>query len=124
MRRRGGDSGGEGGLAGNIPIDQQMSDGGRWSDACAEGGGEGADALLGGFEPSGRRIGYQRDFWLVFTATSVLGLAANLFVFFPVYIVRLGGDAAAIGAIVSIGSLAALAARPALAPLIDWRGRR
>jgi MFS family permease len=94
------------------------------SDAGANGGGEGVDALLGRLAPSGRRIGYQRDFWLVFTATSVLGLAANLFVFFPVYIVRLGGDAAAIGAIVSVGSLAALAARPALAPLIDWRGRR
>src|ERR1700682_5679634 len=94
------------------------------SDAGANGGGEGVDALLGRLAPSGRRIGYQRDFWLVFTATSVLRPGAHPFLFFPVYIVRLGGDAAASGAIVSVGSLAALAARPALAPLIDWRGRR
>ena len=101
-----------------------MRRGERMSAAGADSGGERANALSRELPPSGGRIGYQRDFWLVFTATFVLGLAANLFVFFPVYIVRLGGDAAAIGAIVSIGSLAALAARPALAPLIDWRGRR
>lgn len=73
---------------------------------------------------SAPRIGYQLDFWLVFTATSAIGVAANLFVFFPVYIVRLGGDAAAIGAIVSVGALAALAARPGLVPLIERCGRR
>lgn len=70
------------------------------------------------------RTGYQLDFWLVFAATSAIGIAANLFVFFPVYIVRLGGNAASIGAIVSVGALAALAARPGLVPLIEWRGRR
>jgi len=73
---------------------------------------------------SAPRTGYHLDFWLVFTATSAIGVAANLFVFFPVYIVRLGGGAASIGAIVSVGALAALAARPSLVPLIERRGRR
>lgn len=67
---------------------------------------------------------YQRDFWLVFLASSALSLAANLFVFFPVFIVRLGGGAAMIGAIASVGSLAALSVRPGVGALIDWRGRR
>ena len=73
---------------------------------------------------SALRSGYELDFWLVFAASSAVGVAANLFVFFPVYIVRLGGNAVAIGAIVGVGALAALAARPALVPLIEWRGRR
>ena len=73
---------------------------------------------------SALRSGYQLDFWLVFAASSAVGVAANLFVFFPVYIVRLGGNAVAIGAIVGVGALAALAARPALVPLMEWRGRR
>ena len=87
--------------------------------------GRGVDALARGrVSGNAPRTGYQRDFWLVFTATSAIGVAANLFVFFPVYIVKLGGDAASIGAIVSMGGLAALAARPGLVPLIDRRGRR
>jgi MFS family permease len=73
---------------------------------------------------SAPQSGYQRDFWLVFTATSAIGVTANLFVFFPVYVVKLGGNAATIGAILSVGALAALAARPGLAALIDRRGRR
>jgi MFS family permease len=73
---------------------------------------------------SALRSGYQLDFWLVFAASSAVGVAANLFVFFPVYIVRQGGNAVAIGAIVGVGALAALAARPALVPLIEGRGRR
>ena len=73
---------------------------------------------------SALRSGYQLDFWLVFAASSAAGVAANLFVFFPVYIVRVGGNAVAIGAIVGVGALAALAARPALVPLMEWRGRR
>jgi MFS family permease len=68
--------------------------------------------------------GYSLDFWLVFTASFAVWLAANLFVFFPVFVVRLGGGAAQIGAIVGVGALAALAARPALVPLLEWRGRR
>jgi MFS family permease len=71
-----------------------------------------------------QRTGYQLDFWLVFIASSAIGVAANLFVFFPVFIVKLGGNAVAIGAIVSAGALAALAVRPGLVPLMKWRGRR
>lgn len=68
--------------------------------------------------------GYGLDFWLVFIASFAVWLAANLFVFFPVFVVRIGGGAAQIGAIVGVGALAALAARPGLVPLLEWRGRR
>jgi MFS family permease len=91
------------------------------SDAVAAGGGHRAELRLRQRTP---RDGYHFDFWLVFTATSAIGVAANLFVFFPVYIVKLGGDAASIGAIVAVGALAALAARPGFVPLMDRRGRR
>jgi MFS family permease len=91
------------------------------SDAVAAGGGHRAELRLRQRTP---RDGYHFDFWLVFTATSAIGVAANLFVFFPVYIVKLGGDAASIGAIVAVGALAALAARPGFVPLVDRRGRR
>ncbi len=91
------------------------------SDAVADGGGQRAGKTLRQRAP---RAGYRLNFWLVFTATSAIGVAANLFVFFPVYIVKLGGDAAAIGAIVAVGALAALAARPGFVPLTDRRGRR
>ncbi|MGH7915334.1 MAG: MFS transporter [Candidatus Binataceae bacterium] len=95
------------------------------SDTVEDHDGQGADALARGRASGGTpRTGYQLDFWLVFTASFAIGLTANLFVFFPVYIVKLGGNAATIGAIVSVGALAALAARPGLVPLIDWRGRR
>lgn len=94
------------------------------SEAATGGGAEGADALMRGRAPGAPRTGYERDFWLVFAATFALNLAGNLFVFFPVFIVRLGGGAAVIGAIASVGSLAALAMRPGLGALIDWRGRR
>lgn len=91
------------------------------NEAVADGGGRRADAPVRGRTP---RTGYRLDFWLVFIASSAIGVAANLFVFFPLYIVRLGGDAVTIGAIVSVGALAALAVRPGLVPLIDRRGRR
>ena len=91
------------------------------SDAVADGGGQRAGTTLRQRAP---RAGYRLNFWLVFTATSAIGVAANLFVFFPVYIVKLGGDAASIGAIVAVGALAALAARPGFVPLTDRRGRR
>jgi MFS family permease len=98
-----------------LPIPEQMSD------AVADGSGQRAETTSRQRAP---RAGYRLDFWLVFTATSAIGVAANLFVFFPIYIVKLGGDAAAIGAIVAVGGLAALAARPGFVPLIDRRGRR
>ena len=91
------------------------------SDAVADGGGQRAVTTLRQRAP---RAGYRLNFWLVFAATSAIGVAANLFVFFPVYIVKLGGDAASIGAIVAVGALAALAARPGFVPLTDRRGRR
>jgi MFS family permease len=91
------------------------------SDASADAGDNRAGSTL---RQRTRCVRYQRDFWLVFTATSAIGAAANLFVFFPVYIVKLGGNAAAIGAIVAVGGLAALAARPGFVPLMDRRGRR
>ena len=91
------------------------------SETIVGAGGQSAGSTLRQRAP---RAGYQRDFWLVFTATSAIGVAANLFVFFPVYIVKLGGDAAAIGAIVAVGSITALAARPGFVPLVDRRGRR
>ena len=72
------------------------------SDAVADGGGQRAGKTLRQRAP---RAGYRLNFWLVFTATSAIGVAANLFVFFPVYIVKLGGDAASIGAIVAVGAL-------------------
>lgn len=67
---------------------------------------------------------YNRDFWLIFAATFALNAAANLFVLFPLYVVRLGGTASTIGAIVGAGSLAALIARPLASAAVDRRGRR
>lgn len=83
-----------------------------------------ADAAASGRAMLTSWRGYGRDFWLVFAATFALNLVSNLFVFFPVFIVKLGGDAAVIGAIASLGALAALTVRPALGALIDRLGRR
>ena len=88
------------------------------------GGAEDGKVGLRGRAADALRTGYGRDFWLVFAATFALNLAGNLFVFFPMFIVRLGGGAAVIGAIASVGSVAALAMRPGLGAFIDWRGRR
>ena len=67
---------------------------------------------------------YSRDFWLVFTATFALNVALNFFVLLPVFIVRLGGHANTIGAIVATAGLAALVARPGSSFAVDRRGRR
>ena len=67
---------------------------------------------------------YSRDFWLVFAATFALNVALNFFVLFPVFIVRMGGHATTIGAIVASGGLAALVARPGASRAVDRRGRR
>ncbi len=69
------------------------------------------------------RIVYGRAFWLLFAATCALNSIFNLFVLFPLWVVKLGGGAGAIGAIVGTGSLAALAARPGVGGLIDRYGR-
>lgn len=67
---------------------------------------------------------YSRNFWLVFAANFTLNSALNLFALFPLFVMRLGASAAAIGAVMGTGSLAALAARPAAGPGIDRFGRR
>jgi predicted MFS family arabinose efflux permease len=67
---------------------------------------------------------YSRDFWLVFTATFALNVALNFFVLLPVFIVRLGGHANTIGAILASAGLAALVARPGSSFAVDRRGRR
>ncbi len=88
---------------------------------------EAVEQVDGGDDDSAAQSGgsiYGRDFWLVFAATFALNFVANLFVLFPLWVVERGGSAAAIGAIVATGSLAALAARPGLGALIDRRGCR
>lgn len=65
-----------------------------------------------------------RDFWLVFAATFALNVGLNFMVLFPVFIVRLGGNATTIGAIVASAGFAALVARPGASFLVDRRGRR
>jgi MFS family permease len=67
---------------------------------------------------------YTREFWLIFAATFALNSAANLFVLFPLYIVRLGGGATTIGAVMGTAALAALIVRPLASSAIDRRGHR
>jgi MFS family permease len=67
---------------------------------------------------------YGRDFWLVFLASFALNSCSNLFALFPLWVVDLGGGASTIGAIVAIGSLFALLARPYVGTAIDRRGRK
>jgi MFS family permease len=67
---------------------------------------------------------YTREFWLIFAATFALNSAANLFVLFPLFIVRLGGGATTIGAIMGTAALAALIVRPLAGGAIDRRGHR
>jgi MFS family permease len=72
--------------------------------------------------PVGR--GYGRDFWAVFAANFALNGAANMLVLFPLFVVRLGGGAAMIGAIAAFGSAMALVVRPAVPVAISRMGRR
>ncbi|MFZ0889193.1 MAG: MFS transporter [Candidatus Binataceae bacterium] len=67
---------------------------------------------------------YTRDFWLVFAASFTLNSATNLFVLFPLFVMRLGGSASVIGVIMGTGWLAALMVRPAVGPGIDSFGRK
>jgi predicted MFS family arabinose efflux permease len=67
---------------------------------------------------------YSRDFWLVFAATFALNVGLNFMVLFPVFIVRLGGHATTIGAVVASAGLAALLMRPGATWAVDRRGRR
>ncbi len=75
-------------------------------------------------EPAPGRLRLGRDFWLVFLATFTLNTAANLFVLFPLLVVRLGGGASLIGAIIGTWSLFALLARPGAGMAIDRYGRK
>ena len=67
---------------------------------------------------------YSRDFWLVFGANFALNLAGSLFVMLPAFVMRLGGGAAQIGAVIAAGGLAALAVRPPNGVGIDRFGCR
>lgn len=67
---------------------------------------------------------YTREFWLIFAATFALNSANNLFVLFPLFIVKLGGGASTIGAVIAIGSFAALLMRPLASGAIDRYGCR
>ncbi|MGH7931592.1 MAG: MFS transporter, partial [Candidatus Binataceae bacterium] len=67
---------------------------------------------------------YGREFWLIFAVTFVLNLVMNLLVLYPLYIVKLGGGASSIGAIIGTGSLAALLSRPGASSAITRCGRR
>lgn len=67
---------------------------------------------------------YSRNFWLVFGATFALNTAFSVLVMFPLFIVRLHGNAATIGAVIGTSSLAALLTRPAASAAIATRGRR
>lgn len=71
-----------------------------------------------------RLLGYGRSFWLVFWATFALNSSSNLFVLYPLQLVGFGASAEIIGVIIGTWSLASLAARPAVSPLIERFGRR
>jgi MFS family permease len=67
---------------------------------------------------------YSRKFWLVFGATFAANTAMSVLVLFPLFIVRLHGSAATIGAVIGTSSLFALLTRPAASAAIATRGRR
>jgi MFS family permease len=67
---------------------------------------------------------YSGAFWLIFCATFAINVSNNLFVLLPLLILRMGGSAATIGALMGTGSLGALLVRPAAGPLIDRFGNR
>jgi MFS family permease len=67
---------------------------------------------------------YSRNFWLVFGATFAANAALSILVLFPLFIVRLHGSAATIGAVIGTSSLAALLTRPAASAAIATRGHR
>lgn len=67
---------------------------------------------------------YRRDFWLVFGANFALNLSLSLFVMLPAFVMRLGGGAAQIGAVIAAGGVAALAVRPLNGVGVDRFGSR
>lgn len=74
--------------------------------------------------PLGIGRGYGRDFWAVFAANFALNGSSNMLVLFPLFIVRLGGGAAMIGAIAAFGLAMALVVRPGVPLAIERMGRR
>ena len=78
----------------------------------------------GGASGAPAKIVFGRGFWLVFWATFALNTSSNMFVLFPLFLVKLGAGAKMIGAVVGTFSLAALAARPGVGILLDRRGRQ
>jgi MFS family permease len=87
-------------------------------------GGDGAVRLADLTAARRGRLGYPREFWVVFWATFALNLSSNMFVLFPLFLVELGAGATTIGAVVGTFSLAALVARPGCGVLLDRAGRR
>lgn len=69
-------------------------------------------------------VRFTRDYWLVFTASFLLGCADNLFVLFPAFVAELGATPSVIGAVLGLGSLAALVTRPGATGSITRRGQR
>jgi predicted MFS family arabinose efflux permease len=67
---------------------------------------------------------YGHNFWLVFGAHFALNTAVSLFVMLPAFVMRLGGNAAEIGAVIAAGGVAALAVRPLNGAGIDRFGCR
>ncbi len=65
---------------------------------------------------------YTHNFWLVFAAHFAANMAANLFVMLPLFVMRLGGGPAMIGAVIAAGGVAALAVRPLNGSGIDRFG--
>jgi MFS family permease len=87
--------------------------------APAGGGGALASSASEASEPL-----YGRNFRLVFAANFALNLAVSLFVMLPAFVMRLGGGAAQIGAVIAVGGVAALAVRPLNGIGVDRFGYR
>jgi MFS family permease len=61
---------------------------------------------------------------LIFAATFAINSVNNLFILFPLYIVKLGGNATTIGAVIAMGPLAALLTRPLASVATEHYGCR
>jgi hypothetical protein len=80
-----------------------------------------ANADVPGEKKGARPSIYSNDFWLIFAATCALNSAMNLFLLFPLFIVKLGGGATTIGAVMGTGSGAALLMRPLASRAMELR---
>src|SRR5579859_1203516 len=98
-------------------------------EAVPEVGGAARAADSGGVDAGPPEAAYQlqtalytRNFWLIFAAHFAANMAANLFVMLPLFVMRLGGGPAMIGAVIAAGGVAALAVRPLNGSGIDRCG--